>query len=229
MSRALCYTFPVKKIPELNNLTPCDDIESLFSSACEEETDIERILFENLTLEGGSYPALTFRQCRFVGSHLSGCSLERAAFIYCVFEHCDLSNTRMTKGTMQRTWLSDCKLLGVTLAESFLLDAVFETCAARYGNFSSSKMRHVRFLSCDLTNAALSSCALSSTAFDLCLLTHAELFQTSFSGMNLSDCEISGISISGNELRGARVNADQAAMLGQLLAGVTIQELPTKS
>ena len=46
-------------------------------------------------------------------------------------------------------------------------------------------------------------------------------------GMDLSNCELSGISISGGELRGAKVNLEQAAMLGQLLAGVLIQyELP---
>lgn len=228
-AQMLCYTSLVKKQPELINLIPCDDIESLFSAACEEQEDIERVLFENLALEGGAYPALTFRQCRFIGCRLSGCTLERAAFIDCIFEHCDLSNTLMPKGTLQRAWLTDCKLLGVTLSESFLLDAVFERCVTRYGNFSSSKMRHVRFLASDFTSAAIAGCALSSTEFDNCLLTRAELFQTAFSGMDLSNCDLSGISISGGELRGARVNLEQAAMLGQLLAGVTIQELPVKS
>ena len=38
------------------------------------------------------------------------------------------------------------------------------------------------------------------------------------------DSDISGISLSGGELRGAKVNLEQAAMLGQLLA-----ELPLKS
>ena len=38
--------------------------------------------------------------------------------------------------------------------------------------------------------------------------------------MDLSDCDISGIAISGGELRNARVNLEQAAQLGVLLAGV---------
>jgi hypothetical protein len=42
--------------------------------------------------------------------------------------------------------------------------------------------------------------------------------------MNLSNCDISGIAISGGELRGAKVNMEQAAMLGQLLAGVSVIE-----
>jgi uncharacterized protein YjbI with pentapeptide repeats len=42
--------------------------------------------------------------------------------------------------------------------------------------------------------------------------------------MDLSDCELSGISMSGGELRGAKVNMEQAAMLGQLLGGVIVQE-----
>ena len=42
--------------------------------------------------------------------------------------------------------------------------------------------------------------------------------------MDLSDSDISGISLSGGELRGAKVNLEQAAMLGQLLAGVAVKE-----
>ena len=37
--------------------------------------------------------------------------------------------------------------------------------------------------------------------------------------MDLSDCDISGIAISGGEPRNARVNLEQAAQLGVLLAG----------
>ena len=40
--------------------------------------------------------------------------------------------------------------------------------------------------------------------------------------MDLSDCDISGIAISGGELRNARVNLEQAAQLGVLLAGVVL-------
>ena len=57
-----------------------------------------------------------------------------------------------------------------------------------------------------------------------CLLVRAELFGTLFHGMDYRDSDISGISLSGGELRGAKVNLEQAAMLGQLLA-----ELPLKS
>ena len=42
--------------------------------------------------------------------------------------------------------------------------------------------------------------------------------------MDLSDCDISGIAISGGELRNARVNLEQAAQLGVLLAGVVLAE-----
>ena len=90
--------------------------------------DIDSVLFENLTLEGGSYPGLTFRGCKFVGCRLSGCSLERAAWIDCMLEQCDSSNTQMIKGTMQ-TKLTDCKLVGISLTEAFLLDSSIERCA----------------------------------------------------------------------------------------------------
>ena len=181
------------------------------------------VLFENLTLTEGDFPGLTFRNCRFTGCRISGIALERAAFIDCVLEHCDCSNVNLQKASLERTRLSDCKLVGATLSEAFLLDVSLIDCIARYSNFSSSKIRHTRFTDCDLSHAALGGCKLAKTAFERCLLIRAELFQTPFAGMDLSDCDISGIAISGEELRNARVNLEQAAQLGVLLAGVVPQ------
>ena len=47
---------------ELNDshLTRCVDLEAMLTEASTEETDIDSVLFENLTLEGG-HPGLTFR------------------------------------------------------------------------------------------------------------------------------------------------------------------------
>ena len=76
-----------------------------------------------------------------------------------MLEQCDLSNTQMIKGTMQRTKLTDCKLVGISLTEAFLLDPV-ERCVARYANLYGSKMRHVRLTDSDFSSAALSGCTL---------------------------------------------------------------------
>ena len=198
----------------------------MLSKAAEEESDLEFVLFENLTLDEGAYPGLTFRSCRFVGCRISGSALERAAFIDCVLEHCDCSNVNLYKSSLERTHLVDCKLVGATLAEAFFLDVEFLRCIARYANFSSSKMRHTRFAESDLSFAALGGCKLAKTTFERCSLLRAELFQTAFSGVDLSDSDISGVAISGAELKGARVNLEQAAQLGILLAGVVLAETP---
>ena len=95
--------------------SPCADLAALFSQAAEEETDAEFVLFENLTLTEGDFPGLTFRNCRFTGCRISGIALERAAFIDCVLEHCDCSNVNLQKASLERTRLSDCKLVGATL------------------------------------------------------------------------------------------------------------------
>ena len=80
-------------------------------------------------------------------------------------------------------------------------------------------MRHVRLTDSDFSSAAL-SCA--ATSLSRCLLVRADSLGRC-SGMDLSDSDISGISLSGGELRGAKVNLEQAAMLGQLLAGVAVK------
>ena len=123
-----------------------------------------------------------------------------------------------------RTKLTDCKLVGISLTEAFLLDSSIERCVARYANLYGSKMRHVRLTDSDFSSAALSGCTPGTTSLSRCSLVRAELFGTLFHGMDLSDSDISGISLSGGELRGAKVNLEQAAMLGQLLAGVAVKE-----
>ena len=117
------------------------------------KTDVEFVLFENLTLTEDDFPGLTFRNCRFTGCRISGIALD-AAFIDCVLEHCDCSNVNLQKASLERTRLSDCKLVGATLSEAFLLDVSLIDCIARYSNFSSSKIRHTRFTDCDLSHAA---------------------------------------------------------------------------
>ena len=227
----VCYTpRRMKSDHQQYNCTPCLDLEALLSRAAEEETDIEAVLFENLALESGSYPGLVFRNCRFVGCRLTNCALDRVAFIDCSLEHCDCSNAAMPKSAIERTQLTDCKLVGATLSEAFLLDASFTDCILRYSNFNASKIRHTQFSGCDLSFSALGNCKLAKTTFKRCLLVRAELFQTAFSGVDLSDCDISGIAMSGTELKGARVNLEQAAQLGLLLAGVILADsLPPRA
>ena len=71
--RAWRFYAPLTMKHELNDshLTRCVDLEAMLTEASTE--DIGPVLFENLTLEGGSYPGLTFRGCKFVGCRLSGC------------------------------------------------------------------------------------------------------------------------------------------------------------
>ena len=85
-------------------------------------------------------------------------------------------------------------------------------------------MRHVRLTDSDFSSAALSGCTLGTTSLSRCLLVARSSLGTLFHGMDLSDSDISGISLSGGELRGAKVNLEQAAMLGRLLAGVAVKE-----
>ena len=188
---------------ELNDshLTRCVDLEAMLTEASTEETDIDSVLFENLTLEGGSYPGLTFRGCKFVGCRLSGCSLERAAWID-MLEQCDLSNTQMIKGTMQRTKLTDCKLVGISLTEASLLDSSIERCVAvRQPLRLQDAPREADGLGL-LQRRALRLHARHNVPLAVSAV-RAELFGTLFHGMDLW-IAISGISLSGGELRGAR-------------------------
>ena len=97
--------------------SPCADLAALFSQAA--ETDVEFVLFENLTLTEGDFPGLTFPAAAALPAAASAAlRWKRAAFIDCVLEHCDCSNVNLQKASLERTRLSDCKLVGATLSGS---------------------------------------------------------------------------------------------------------------
>ena len=204
--------------------SPCADLAALFSQAAEEETDVEFVLFENLTLTEGDFPGLTFRNCRFTGCRIKRhCAGARRTFIDCVLEHCDCSNVNLQKASLERTRLSDCKLVGATLSEAFLLDVSLIDCIARYSNFSSSKIRHTRFTDCDLSHAALGGCKLAKTAFERYLLIRAGCFKHRLPAW-ISPTATFPASRSAAGSCEMRVNLEQAAQLGVLLAGVVLAE-----
>ena len=176
--------------------SPCADLAALFSQAAEEETDVEFVLFENLTLTEGDFPGLTFRNCRFTGCRISGIALERAAFIDCVLEHCDCSNVNLQKASLERTRLSDCKLVGATLSEAFLLDVSLIDCIARLATSAPRKYgTHA------LPTATCRTRRLAAASWQRPHSNVACSFGRSCSNTvcrhGSSDCDISGIAISG--------------------------------
>ena len=163
--------------------SPCADLAALFSQAAEEETDVEFVLFENLTpLTEGDFPGLTFRN-RCLPVAVTEAALQLSVpFIDCVLEHCDCSNVNLQKASLERTRLRTASSLAQR-SEAFLLDVSLIDCIARYSNFSSSKIRHTRCRLRPVARGASGGCKLAKTAFERCSLIRAELFQTPFAGM----------------------------------------------
>ena len=115
------------------------------------KTDVEFVLFENLTLTEATSPADVSKLPLYRLPHQRHCAGARR--VHRLRSHCDCSNVNLQKASLERTRLSDCKLVGATLSEAFLLDVSLIDCIARY-SFSSSKIRHTRFTDCDLSHAA---------------------------------------------------------------------------
>lgn len=73
---------------------------------------------------------------------------------------------------------------------------------------------------CDFTESTLSEMRLKKAAMEKTDLTGAELFRTSLAGMDLTACTLDRIVLSETcrELKGAVINAAQAAVVARILA-----------
>lgn len=159
-----------------------------------------------------------FEQCNF-----AGCSLKQCSFTDVIFRLCDFSNCDMTGGYFCRCELYDCKGSGAKFNESGLNQVAFVGGAFRYASFDRCRLDHVTLSHCDWSEAYVTGCFLRNFEPTESDLIRTTFFQTPLRNVNLSESRIDGIILSNEyrELRGAIVNAHQAAMLAQLL-GVTV-------
>ena len=94
----------------------------------------------------------------------------------------------------------------------------------RYVNFTSGVWEHISVKGCDFTESALSEMWLKKVILEKTDLTGAELFRTSLTGMDLTSCTLDRIVLSETcrELKGALINAAQAAVVARIL-GIRVE------
>ena len=171
--------------------------------------------------EGLDGSGLDFRDCRFQSCHLRNCDFTGAAFYGCTFTGCLLENCRLSA-----TYWKDCRCKwdGADLRRSRWKDSVLEETLLRYVNFSGGVWERISVKGCDFTESTLSEMRLKKAAMEKTDLTGAELFRTSLAGMDLTACTLDRIVLSETcrELKGAVINAAQAAVVARIL-GIRVE------
>lgn len=195
------------------------------AEARENEDRMERAAFHRQAAEGLDWSELECRNSIFQSCRFTGCDFTGAAFWGCSFQDCLFSACRFPASFWRQSSLVECKGDGCDFRRARFRECRLEKCLLRYGNFSESRWDGSRITDCDMTEAVLSESRIRRTAFLRADFTGAELFRTSFRDMDLSSCTLDGITLSEScaELKGAKINAAQAAVVARILG---IEVLP---
>ena len=171
-------------------------------------------LLEGLDLGNLEFEDTAWRNCRFVG-----CDFTRSAFYRATFADCLFSGCRFRESDWRNSSLTGCKGEGGDFLASRFKGWVISDTALRYANFTRCVWDRTALCRCDLREAALSGMRLSKVTLERVELGGAELFRTSLAGVDLTTCGVEGIVVSEGcgELRGAKIRAEQAAVVAHLL------------
>ena len=167
---------------------------------------------------------LDLRDCRFQSCRFRDCDFSGAAFYSCVFTDCLMENCRLPGTYWKDCRLSGCKWDGADLRRSRWKDSALEETFFRYVNFTGGFWERISVKVCDFTESALSEMQLKKVILEKADLSGAELFRTSLAGMDLTACTLDRIVLSEacRELKGAVINAAQAAVVARIL-GIRVE------
>lgn len=160
---------------------------------------------------------LELRASRLTGVALDGAQLARPEWRDCELHRCSLANTLVRGGSLTRVTFTDCRMTGVTWAQTTLEDVTFRGCLLDLASFHAARLRRVIALDCVMREAELAEAVCDSVRFDRCDLTGANFRGARFAAGELRGCTLDAITgIEG--LRGASIPWPELVGLAGTLA-----------
>lgn len=129
---------------------------------------------------------------------------ELADLVDAVVDDADLSNRRSPKLALQRVQLRQCRLTGVELAESALVDISFDACRVDLASIRHARLERVVFRDCRLEELDLYGSRLEDVLFERCVLREAVFSACTVERVELRDCDLAGAQ-GAEALRGVRM------------------------
>jgi len=184
--------------------------------------------FVDLDLSERRAPSVEFDGCHFTGTGLGGCELDKAAFVDCLFENCNLANLKASDATLRRVRVSVTRLTGFQWINGALRDVAFEGCRLDLSTLRFSQLTDVVFRDCNMTRVDFTNADLGRARFVDCVLAGAQFSHANLSGTRFTRCEL--VDIDGvTSLRGAVVEEHNLVALAHTLAaglGIVIDSGP---
>ena len=155
---------------------------------------------------------------RFREASAEGEDFYRLEVEQCVFQGCDLSNSRFRDGYFCRVQLEGCKCVGADLTGAVLKHTAFQRCQCGFAALDKARLTVVSLEDTDLTKASLSEVRLKSVTARDAKFVHNNLFKTELAGMDFTRAALEAPTLSASlkELKGAKITVQQAADLIRL-------------
>jgi uncharacterized protein YjbI with pentapeptide repeats len=190
----------------------------------EDEATFQRLAFTVLDLTERTARSVEFDGCRFNGTDLGGSTLDKAAFVDCLVENCNLANLRAREASLRRVRIAVTRMTGFQWIDGGLRDVAFEECRLDLSTFRFSKLTDVVFRNCNMTRVDFTNADLSRARFIDCVLTGAQFPHAQMAGTRFTRCDLSEID-GVTSLRGAVLEGHNLVALAHTLAtalGITI-------
>lgn len=136
--------------------------------------------------------------------------------------NCDLANLQIRGWALTRVEFIDCRMTGLTAAETEALDVLAREGDLRYSQFRDSRFRSTEFDGCNLEEADFQGTDLTGTVFRKCNMRNVEMGQARLPDADLRGSAVEGLHIGVEGLRGAVVDPAQAMQFA-LLLGIRIE------
>lgn len=133
------------------------------------EKKFEKLIHNELVIEGASFECCHFKQCEWKSALFSHCR-----FVECTFEHCHLSLSKWLASTMSEVSFNHCMLLGINWTE--LQWPLVKLTSPLY--FESSNLSHSSFFGLELTELFLERCKVHEVDFRDAKLSYASFAES---------------------------------------------------
>lgn len=180
-------------------------------------------LIQDCTFEAQNATNIAFSQVLFKNVVFNCIHWPLAKITDTIFEKCDLSNVDFSQCFMDRVRLTNCKLVGIDMTETYLRNTVFDDCNAAYSVLRYTDCKKVNFHNSSFTEADFYSVTLNDVSFAHCNLDKVQFSGTKLAGIDLSTCQFYQLGLTPDNLRGCIIAPEQAIVLANIF-GVIIKE-----
>ena len=203
-----------ENLEEASFFTIYDDEDQMLMNQKVKNENAEEQTLERGIIEQSLFERVTFNQSDFY----------RLEITDSVFVNCDFSNCKMEEAVFYRCEFKNCKMLGANLDGAIFNNVLLEETYLELAAMNKMKFKDVIFKEFNLKDISFEENKIQGTVkFIDCNIDQMSFYDTSLKNIDFSSCHFERIDVEERLIRGLKVNADQAAVLAQLLMGIRVE------